>query len=277
MAHDHPTTTWSVFTKPWREPSIGALGELVSGMGFNAVELPVRPGYQVRPDDVATALPDAVRELARAGIGITSIASGTDEATFAACAEAGVPFIRIMVPVGPSGYAATGDEIRRTLDGLATRAERFGVRVAIQPHYDDYIADSSELFALLRDYDPQAIAAIWDAAHDALARKWPEHGLELLWPWLGIVNLKSAYLERVDDAAYDHGDPVWEPVFTDARSGMAQWGRAIDYLVERGYAGPICLTAEYTDERDLVAKVSRDLDYARGLHATAQQRAGVTR
>ena len=277
MAHDHPTTTWSVFTKPWREPSIGALAELVAGMGFNAVELPVRPGYQVRPDDVATALPDAVRELARAGIGITSIASGTDEATFAACAEAGVPFIRIIVPVGPSGYAATGDEIRRTLDGLATRAERFGVRVAIQPHYDDYIADSSELFALLRDYDPQAIAAIWDAAHDGLARKWPENGLELLWPWLGIVNLKSAYLERVGDAASDHGDPVWEPVFTDARNGMAQWGRAIRYLVGRGFAGPICLTAEYTDERDLVAKVSRDLDYARTVHATAQKSAGVTR
>ena len=45
------------------------------------------------------------------------------------------------------------------------------------------------LFALLRDYDPQAIAAIWDAAHDALARKWPEHGLELLWPWLGKLGL----------------------------------------------------------------------------------------
>jgi sugar phosphate isomerase/epimerase len=277
MAHDHPTTTWSVFTKPWREPSIGTLGELVSGMGFNAVELPVRPGYQVTPDEVATALPDAVRRLAHAGIGVTSIASGTDEATFAACAEAGVPFIRIMVPVGPSGYAATGDEIRRTLDGLTARAERFGVRVAVQPHYDDYIADSSELYALLRDYDPRAIAAIWDAAHDALAHKWPENGLELLWPWLGIVNLKSAYLERVGDAASDHGDPVWEPVFTDARNGLAQWGRALDYLAAHHYDGPICLTAEYTDERDLVAKVSTDLDYAQGLYESAQHRAGATR
>lgn len=44
MPHDVPTTTWSVFTKPWREPQVGALGELVAGMGFDAVELPVRPG-----------------------------------------------------------------------------------------------------------------------------------------------------------------------------------------------------------------------------------------
>ncbi|MET3566793.1 sugar phosphate isomerase/epimerase [Leifsonia sp. 563] len=275
MPHDDPTTTWSVFTKPWREPQVGALGELVAGMGFDAVELPVRPGYQVTPDEVSTALPAAARELARSGVRVASIASGTDEATFAACADAGVPFIRIMVPIGVNGYAATGTEIRRVLAGLSERAERYGVRVAVQPHYDDYIADSSELFALLQDVDPRHVAAIWDSAHDALARKRPEHGLELLWPWLGIVNLKSAYYERVDEPASAFGDPVWEPVFTDARSGMAEWGRALAYLAERGFAGPICLTAEYTDESDLVAKVTRDLEYAQSLRAAAG--AGVAR
>lgn len=269
MPHDDPTTTWSVFTKPWREPQVGALGELVAGMGFDAVELPVRPGYQVTPDEVSTALSAAARELARSGVRVASIASGTDEATFAACADAGVPFIRIMVPIGVNGYAATGTEIRRVLAGLSERAERYGVRVAVQPHYDDYIADSSELFALLQDVDPRHVAAIWDSAHDALARKRPEHGLELLWPWLGIVNLKSAYYERVDEPASAFGDPVWEPVFTDARSGMAEWGRALAYLAERGFAGPICLTAEYTDESDLVAKVTRDLEYAQSLRAAA--------
>ena len=277
MPHDDPKTTWSVFTKPWREPRIGALGEQVAAMGFDAVELPVRPGYQVTPDDVSTALPAAVRELARAGIAVTSIASGTDEATFAACADAGVPFIRIMVPIGSGGYAATGAEIRRTLAGLSERAERHGVRVAVQPHYDDYIADSSELFALLQDVDPRFVAAIWDAAHDALARKRPEHGLEQLWPWLGMVNLKSAYYARADDPASSHGDPVWEPVFTDARSGMAEWGRAIRYLVQREFAGPICLTAEYTDESDLVTKVTRDLEYARSLYVAAQDVVGAVR
>jgi len=277
MPHRDPPTTWSVFTKPWREPRFGALGELVAAMGFNAVELPVRPGYQVTPDDVSTALPAAVRELARAGVAVASIASGTDEATFAACGDAGVPLIRIMVPIGSGGYAATGAEMRRTLAGLSDRAERHGVRVAIQPHYDDYIADSSELFALLQDVDPRFVAAIWDAAHDALARKRPEHGLELLWPWLGMVNLKSAYYERVDDPASSQGDPVWEPVFTDARSGMAEWCGAIGYLVEREFAGPICLTAEYTDESDLVAKVTQDLEYARSLRTAAHGVAGAVR
>jgi len=38
--------TWSVFTKPWRELALPALRTLVREMGFQAVELPVHPGYQ---------------------------------------------------------------------------------------------------------------------------------------------------------------------------------------------------------------------------------------
>lgn len=256
--------TWSVFTKPWRTASLGELGELVRGMGFDAIELPVRPGYQVEPERVAAGLPDAVRRLGASGVAITSIAAGTDEATVAACAGAGVGVIRIMVPVSPRGYAATDGEIRASLDELSARAERHGVRVGIQPHYDDFIADSSELYALVKDYDPRFIGAIWDSAHDALARKRPEHGLERLWPWLIMANLKSASFER-EDATSRWGDPVWEPSFVDADSGMAEWGRALAYLAGRGFAGPICLTAEYTDETELVTKVSADLDRAKAL------------
>ena len=42
---------FTVFTKPWRMP-IGELGAFVGGLGFSGVELPVRPGFQVEPEDV---------------------------------------------------------------------------------------------------------------------------------------------------------------------------------------------------------------------------------
>jgi len=258
------STIWSVFTKPWRDVSLEQLSETVREMGFDAVELPVRPGYQVEPEVVATALPEAVRRLEASGVAVASIAAGTDEAVFAACADAGVPVIRIMVPVSPRGYAATDGEIRTLLDGLVGRAETYGVRIGIQPHHDDFIADSSELYALVKDYDPRVVGAIWDSAHDALARKRPEHGLERLWPWLVMANLKSAVFER-ETGASAWGDPVWEPVFVESERGMAEWGRALAYLSEREFAGPICLTAEYSDETDLVAKVTADLRRARQL------------
>jgi sugar phosphate isomerase/epimerase len=255
---------WTVFTKPWRADGVGELGDRVAAMGFDAVELPVRPGYQVEPAEIATALPRAVARLGDAGITVASIASGTDDTVFGACADAGIGVVRIMVPVSPHGYAATDAEIRTEIDILSQRAERYGVRAGIQPHHDDFISDSSELHALLKDYDPRFVGAIWDSAHDALARKRPEHGLERLWPWLIMTNLKSARYRRADETSA-WGDPVWEPEFVASDDGMAEWGRALGYLARREWSGPICLTAEYTEESDLVAKVSADLHRARGL------------
>ncbi len=55
---------FSVFTKPWHLP-LPELAALVKGWGFDGVELPVRPGYQVTPENVRRGLPEAVRILAR--------------------------------------------------------------------------------------------------------------------------------------------------------------------------------------------------------------------
>ena len=54
--------TLTVFTKPWSEP-LEQLADKVAALGLDGVELPIRPGYQVEPDNVATALADAVRVM----------------------------------------------------------------------------------------------------------------------------------------------------------------------------------------------------------------------
>ena len=56
--------TLSVFTKPWKTP-LAELGQYVRDLGFDAIELPVRPGYQVTPENVARDLPRAVATLTR--------------------------------------------------------------------------------------------------------------------------------------------------------------------------------------------------------------------
>ena len=43
-----------------REP-LEQLADKVAALGLDGVELPIRPGYQVQPENVATKLPDAVR------------------------------------------------------------------------------------------------------------------------------------------------------------------------------------------------------------------------
>ena len=100
--------TFSVFTKPWKTLSLGELGALVRGFGFDAVELPVRPGYQVQPDTMETGLKEAVRAFADEGIVVKSVAAPTDGVRpgftgelIAACAENDIPVIRVFPFIRP--------------------------------------------------------------------------------------------------------------------------------------------------------------------------------
>ena len=46
---DMTKVSFSVFTKPWKTQPLVEVGELVKRLGFDGIELPVRPGFQVEP------------------------------------------------------------------------------------------------------------------------------------------------------------------------------------------------------------------------------------
>ena len=256
-----PDRVWAVFTKPWRSLASSELGALVGRMGFNGIEFPLRPGFQVDLDNLQSSFGELVKAMADHGVTIASVASSTAPEVFDTCAEYQVPLIRIMVNVSADGYVETGGLIRRQLDEMIPLVERTGVRVGIQPHHDAFIADSSELAFLLKDYDPSAFVAIWDAAHDGLAGKSPANGLAVLRERLAMVNFKNAYYEQDSSALGSR----WRPRFVPGPEGLCSWAEAAAYLNEIGYEGPICMPAEYTDGSDLLGKVSRDLQYLRTL------------
>lgn len=270
LAQDAEPRTWAVFTKPWKNETPDQLARLVASMGFNAVEFPLRPGYQVDLDRLDSSIPELIKILSDHGIRIASVASTPDEPVLAACADNGIDLLRIMVPFESGGYVGTSDSVRRHLDTLVPLSLRYGVRIGIQPHYDCYVADSSELATVIKDYDPAAITAIWDAAHDGLARKHPAHTLPLLWDRLAMINFKNACYQR--SAAPGRETPDWSITFVEGSEGLCSWPEAAAVVAQLDYQGPICLPAEYTDERDLERKVAADLRYLRELIQTGQAR-----
>lgn len=254
---------FSVFTKPWRMP-IPELGAYVRALGFDGIELPVRPGYPIEPERVAE-LPQAARQLAQEGIQIESVAGPTDEATIAACAEAGVPIIRTMVRIGPEGYMASVAEAQRTFDALLPSLERSGVRIGVQNHCDRYICNAMGLRHFLERYDPRHVCAVWDAAHNALNGEDPELALEIVWPHLGMVNLKNAIWQRTVGPEAEVAE--WRHYWTGGRYGLASWPRVATELQRRGYQGPICLTAEYSDGDAVDRLIREDIALAKSLFA----------
>ena len=150
--------TYSVFTKPWKIP-LPKLGKLVKSLGFDGVELPVRPGYQVAPENVTKGLPRAARILADCGVKICSVAGPTDEATIAACAKAGVPVIRICMGIEGTRYLAEEIRLQKECDALVPLLQRYGVTLGIQNHCGRSIANAMQLRRFLEKYDPDVIGA----------------------------------------------------------------------------------------------------------------------
>lgn len=257
--------TWSVFSKPWRTLSPEPLAELITGLGFTGVEVPVRPGCYLDPDNARDRLPGFVRTLAEHGVTVISVAADPEEPVFAACAEAGVGMIRTIAPVGDEGYRASVEALRRDwADRVVPWCARDGVRVGVQLHRGRYVETTLGVLALIEELP--GFELVWDAAHDALTGVDPVRSLDLAWPRLGLVNLKNGRYERAVDSA--SSEPRYRVRFGPADSGMADWGRILGHLKQRGWSGPICLTAEYSDVTgpDAVAELVRaDLTTAREL------------
>ena len=259
-----PRVKFSVFTKPWKL-GIPELAEFVAAFGFDGIELPVRPGYQVEPVDVARGLPRIARQLSEFGLRIFSVAAPTDEATIVACAEAGVPIIRTMVRVGPDGYLSTEAQIRSEYDALLPLLERYGVKLGVQNHCDRFVANATGLRSLVERYPPELVGVVWDAAHEALNGMDPEMALEVVWSHLCMVNLKNAIWQRVGGPEAEVAQ--WRHYWTSGRHGLASWPRVAAELRKREYTGVVCLTAEYSDEAAVNRLVAEDISFARSLFA----------
>ena len=255
--------TYSVFTKEWKTMPLPQLGEFLKNLGVDGVEFPVRPGYQVEPDNVRD-LPRAARQLGDCGIKICSVAGPTDEATIAACAEAGVPTIRTMAHIAPGeNYLDAEARFQREYDALIPLLEEYGVQIGIQNHFGRFVANAVGLRRLTEKYDPKHIAVVWDACHEALDGGLPDLALDAVWSHLCMVNLKNGYWKRTTGPEAEYAQ--WSPYWTSGRHGLASWPAVADELKSRNFGGVICLCAEYSDHDAAERLIADDVAFFRSL------------
>ncbi|NLO08203.1 MAG: sugar phosphate isomerase/epimerase [candidate division WS1 bacterium] len=254
---------YAVFSKPWKTLPLPDLARHISGLGFTGVELPVRPEFQVEPERVTEGLPEAARIFGDHGVSIESIAGPTDEAAIAACAEAGVPIIRICLPIGDDGYLASEARYKREFEELAPTLEQYGVAVGIQNHCNNQVGSCLGVRNIIGDFSPDQFCIVWDPAHNVLAGEIPEQAIDISWSHLRMVNLKSPWWMRANSLEAAQAD--WKLMWTTGRHGIAPWPRVVAALKARNWQGPVCFTAEYSDHSVLDSAAVDDLLYAQML------------
>ena len=261
---------FTLFTKPWPDKSLPELAKFVKDLGFDGVELPVRPDYQVTSETVTKGLPEAARILGDHGVKIGSVAGSlsgkTDETLIAARGEAGVPILRMLERIDMSkGYHRWVDEIHREYDRLMPALEKHNVALGVQNHYGYFVASAIGSCHFVQKYDPKRVGIVLDTAHCGLDGEPDDMAIDIAFPRLLMVNLKNGYWRRTTGTEAE--DVQWEVYWTNARQGLTSWPVVARELKKRGYQGDYCLHAEYTAEEDVDRLIAEDIVYARSLFA----------
>ena len=260
-------TEFAVFVKPWRELSLPKLAIHVQELGFDLIELPVRPGFQVEPERIEQDLPNAVQFLADVGIRVLNVTVDLppdDERLYAACAASKIAMNRVIFKRSHPSYWESENAVRRQLDAALPLCERYGVKIGIQHHYQNTVPlNSMGLYQLVKEYDPRWVGAIWDPAHNALQGEDALTGLELVQSHLCMVNLKNAYWRRTNPP--DGSEARWGAYFCAGPHGRTSWADVAAGIKRVGYTGPLTFSAEYTDHTYTDRLLEADLAYARKL------------
>jgi sugar phosphate isomerase/epimerase len=253
--------TFTVFTKPWNEPIL-QLARRIAAMGFDGVELPVRPGFAVTPENMVRELPIAAKIFADHGLHIGSIAVEENQQAIEACAAAGVKLIRTLVKVSNGqSYMDCMDASLRRFESLIPWLEQCGVTIGIQNHCQREVSSVMGIHYLVQRFDPKHIAAVMDVGHCGLAGDLPDLSVNILQTHLVMVNLKNAFWQRTAD------EPVarYKPVFTTGKDGMGDWPAFINELIKMNYSGNFCLTAEYHKHESVNELIVADMAFAKSL------------
>lgn len=257
----------AVFVKPWKSLPLPQLARHVRSLGFDLIELPVRPGFPVEPQTIERDLPAAVKLLAEEGIRVLNVTADIaldDERLYSACAAAGISMNRVMFRHGDTDYWTAEAEARQKLDAALPFCERYAVQIGIQNHSRRFVpVNEMGAYNLLKDYDPRYVAAVWDPAHNALEGMDSDAALDIVAPYLCVVNLKNAYWRRVSGPEADIAE--WQIYWTSGAQGRASWSRMVAKLKAIAYRGPICFSAEYSDEERVDELIVKDLAFAKSL------------
>ncbi len=258
------------FTKQLREMDVEETGREVEAMGFEGLDVAVRPGYCVNPDNVAKALPQAVADWADMGLAVPMVTTPGDftdpeapvaETLLAACAEAGVHEIKLGYwKYAERGYWQQVDAIRTALDGFAALAEKHGVRCALHTHSGTFYGlNAAAVMHLVAGRDPRFIGVYLDPGHLSVNGEPVAMDIDMVADYLCLVAVKNfVYVSKEQE-----GEVTWTRALVSLRKGLVDWPAAIEALKAAGYDGPLSLHSEYANVSldELRALTRDDLNY----------------
>lgn len=269
VAKETPGVTISVFSSHLQHLDYEALCRKAADMGFDGVDLTVRPGGHVEPDRVGDDLPRAVEAIRKTGLRtelITTAVSdpnnAVDRRVLEVAARLGVKQYRMAWFLREEGESPA-EKIpfyRSVFDELSHLNKELGLVGSYQNHAGNKFVGASiwELWLMFQDADHQYMGVQYDLRH-AVVEGWFSWraGLNLIHPIIKSVVLKDFNWMNKPDRAAIRNVPLGQ--------GVIPFDEFVSELSAYGVRPPISLHAPYELNDNIVGNLTRDLRVARNI------------
>jgi L-ribulose-5-phosphate 3-epimerase len=257
----------------------GPLGEAVKQIGFDGVDLTVRPRGHVDPARAREDLPRAIEAIRRHGVEVpmitTALLSADDSTAKPILETAGRLGVRFFKP-GYYDYKladvrAEVAEVGRAIAGLAALGQSCGIELGFHNHEGNVGASVWDIAPEIERLPAKWAGFYFDVRHAVVegGRIGWKSATRLVAPRLKMIAVKDFFWAKTDRGWRVHDCPLGE--------GMVDWTWYAKALAEAGFQGPVSFHFEYdlegatADEtrRRTIDAAGRDLQFLRGRLAQA--------
>ncbi len=269
-----------LFSKALADRDIDALCREAVRMGFDGIDLTVRPGGHVDTDhidDLPAAITAAAKKIRSAGLALPMLTTGLlrgdapgAEAIFEAADSLGIRLIKLGYwrYRGLGQFQAAFEQARRDLDSIEALAARTGTTAVIHNHSGSGFLTAMPwtISLLLERRGRSAVGAYLDAGHlvaEGLAGSWRQ-GIDLLARRIRVLGAKSYRFKPRRDG--QELQDSFDRTAVAYHRGTVPWEELVSLLTDAGFRGPVSFHCEYagSDEHRL-DQLEADLSFFRAI------------
>lgn len=238
----------SIFSKNLHWLNYEEMAKVVADLGFDGIDLTVRPAGHVLPERVTTDLPKAVEAIRKAGLSVYMITTAIEDASaphsetiLKTAGSLGIGQYRTgwFKYDGKKGIDAYLAETTSKLKDLAALSAEHKIIAAYQNHSGEYFgAPIWDLQAALRQINSPWLRSQYDIMHATVegANAWPM-GLELIRPYISSVDIK--------DFIWEKKNGKWNAQVVPPGEGMVDFKRFFSVVAQSGWKVPLSVHYEY--------------------------------
>ena len=243
----------NVFSKPLHWLPVPELMPIVAGMGFDGVDLTVRPNGHVSPENVEVDLPKAVAAANKAGIKIKMITTSINNADnplteriLKTAATLGIQHYRMDWLFYDDKISIPQNliSVEARMGKLALLNAKYAIHGEYQNHSGKFTPETYfgsslwDLYTVLKNINSPWLGSQFDTMHATVegAYSW-ETDLKLLAPYIYSLAVKDFYWLKKDEK--------WFPQVVQLADGMVDFRKYFKLIKQYKINGPITLHFEY--------------------------------